>query len=152
MGEPRKTWKDKVEIEAFKPKLLELMQEYKWGRTNPTWKAQRHGLEESAEAAEEAYNLLRRGRHSAGQAGLLKCKIQESKLQDLKTENEMKFLLALDKLGIDREWKNNEGFEGDPRLWFHFNGVESGLDKDPKAKPGTLKPGTLDMTDAEELA
>ena len=139
MGEPRKTWKDKAEVEAFKPKLLEMMQEAAWRRTNPKFKEQRDGLEESAEAAEKAYQLLRRRRHSAGQAALLRCKIRETELQLLKTSNEMKFLEALDKLGIDREWKNNEGHEGDPRLWFHFN-MAAG------------DPQILDMTEVEELA
>jgi len=138
MAETRKTWKDQGEVDAFKPKLLEMLEAAAWRRPHPKWKEYRQGMEESDEKVERAYKLLQRKRLSAGQALILRCKIKENELKQLKGAVEAGFLEELDKLGIDREWKNNEGNEGNPRLLFHFH----------TAQGNALE---LDLTDEEPV-
>ena len=137
MGDTPKVWSGKAEVDGYKAELVKKLQAAAWRRGNPKYKEYRDGMEESDQESDKAYKLLQRGFLSAGQAKILRCAIREAGLKQMKSICEADFLEEMHKLGIEREWKNND-LKETPKLLFHFH-LAGG------------KRETLDMTDAEDL-
>lgn len=137
--------------EAYRQNLIDIITKYRWARGNALYKKHRDGVLDGEDREEAAYEFLRRLRHSKGQAMLKRLQIDENRLKDLKVENEALLLEELDGLGIDREWKNNEGHESDPRMWFHFRLKEKEAVHDPDKGDGATKQSDVYTMDLTEL-
>jgi len=116
-----------VEAGAFRPQLVELLRARRWRRGNPLWEKMKKGLEDLDPIEEAAYKMLQKLRHSAGQAELKQLQLDQSMLKSMKVQNEIELLRALDELGIDREYKNNDMQDATIRPLYHFRLAAGGV-------------------------